>query len=65
MLIKVEEEMINVWKVSAFGVGCQHVHQFPNDTSSIYHFLFGVGKKQDGDKGKSNIVGLLRAQNGY
>lgn len=60
-----EEEKPNVGRMSAFGVDCQLVHQLTNDNSPIHHFFLGVRKKQGGGKGKSGVIGLLRAQNGY
>ena len=65
MCIKVKEEMTNVRRLSALGVGCQVVHQLPNDTFPIHYLLLGVCKKQGGGKCKSDIIGILRAQNEY
>ena len=57
--------MTNVGRLSAFSVGCQPMHQLKNDTSPIHHLLLGVCKKQGGGNGESDIMGLLKAQNGY
>ena len=65
MRIKVEEEMTNIRMLSAFGVGYHLVHQLPTDIFLIHYLLLRVCKKQGGDKGESDIVGLLRAQNKY
>jgi hypothetical protein len=39
VLIKVEEEMTNVGRLSVLSIGCQPVHQLPNDTFPIHHLF--------------------------
>ena len=44
--VKMKEEITNIGRLSALGVGCQPVHQLPNDTFPIYHLLLGVARSK-------------------
>ena len=62
MCVKMEEEKPNVERLGALSVGCQLVHQIPNDTAPIHYILLGVCKKQSGGEGKNDVIGFLRAK---